>query len=489
MALTIETLTEVYPEHIWLDLSEISQFKSNLFTEQLRNRDYNLSRIDINQICMVAVQKWLSEALDLEVKLVFPCTLGGNENLEFISQLVNGFALQLDKTRLVFIPSQSIDMTEIEIPQEWVDLPNWAGDYYVPIQVDVEGKYLHLWTFISHYDLKNNGEFDRVFRNYEIADGSNNLDVLFTACELHSLGELIPKRMEIEPVQILSTAANKLIEQIQQHRVGFSPRLELPFSQWGAILNDPQHLENYLNTLSLLNDPKNDQIEFTSYINSLISTGWQLLNNYLYPPQRVVHLNLPINVKLEAVKGLSLKSPEGIKTAVREVYQQQNDIPLPQEIIGIEDLIPILKSCMDDKVWWQAAEYLWAIKPDLSPSMAVIRELETQFAGRKIGLMIATIKTPHNRLAVLVRIYPADGSTILPPRLQLSVRDERGVNFLIDSQDKPIVVTARTDIKDSSIQLYFGADLDDRFSACISLDSTEVTEDFTLPPLHLSTKN
>jgi len=436
---------------------------------------------------MVAVQKWLSEVLDLEVKLVFPCTLGGNENLEFISQLVNGFALQLGKTRLVFIPSQSSDLTEIEIPQEWVDLPSWMGDYYVPIQVDVEGKYLHLWTFISHYDLKNNGEFERVFRNYEVADGSKNLDILFTACELHLLGELIPKRGKIDPVQTLSSDVNKLIEQLKQHRSGFSPRLKLPFSQWGAILNDRQHLENYLNPPSVPNELERLGREFTRYIDSLISDGWQLLNNYLYPPQRVPHLalpTLPIKVKLEAVKGLSLKSSEGIKTAVTKVYQQQNDIPLPKEIIGIKNLIPVLINCKDDKVWWQAAEYLWAIEPDLFPSVAVIRELETQFADRKIVLMIATIKTPHNRFAVLVRLYPAAGNTYLPPRLQLSVRDKKGVNFLIDSHGKPIVVTVRTDIKDSSIQLYFGADYGDRFSACISIDSIEVIEDFPLPQFH-----
>ena len=98
--------------------------------------------------------------------------------------------------------------------------------------------------------------------------------------------------------------------------------------------------------------------------------------------------------------------------------------------------------------------------------------------------MIATIRTPQNRFAVLVRLYPVGGYTALPPQLQLSVRDEQGVNFLIDSQGKPIVVTARAEVMDSSIQLYFIADSEDRFNACISLGSTQVTEDFILPPSH-----
>ena len=492
MMLNIEMLSKIYPEHSWIDLSEIGETNSILSAEQLRDRGYHLSRVDLNQLCMVAVKKWLSEIFDLELKSVFPCTFGGTENLEFISGLVNGFALQVGKTRLVFIPSQSIDLTEIEIPQEWVDLPNWAGDYYIPIQVDVEGKYLHLWTFISHYDLKNNGEFDPVFRNYEIADnaGSKSLDVLFTACELHSLGELAPKRAEIAPVPTLATAdANKLIKQLQEHRSGFSPRLELPSSSWGAILNIEQCLED-LNSPKTEPDPKSSD-DYIKYIHSLMRDGWEFLNNVVYSPQAVAALPAPIimerfgiKIELDAVKGMSLKSPEEIKTAISKVYEQQSDVPLPKEIIGVEDLIPLLKSYKNDKIWWQAAEHLWAIQPDLSPSTPAFRKLETQFAGREIALMIATIRTPQNRFAVLVRLYPVGGYTALPPQLQLSVRDEQGVNFLIDSQGKPIVVTARAEVMDSSIQLYFIADSEDRFNACISLGSTQVTEDFILPPSH-----
>jgi hypothetical protein len=480
MVLTTEMLTEIYPEHIWIDISQTLQFESKLSAEQLRDRDYNLSRVDLNQLCMVAIKKWLGEVFDLKIESVFPCTFGGKDNLEFISKLVNGFALQLGKTRLVFIPSQSIDLTEIEIPQEWVDLPNWAADYYIPIQVDVEAKYLHLWTFISHYNLKNSGEFDRVFRNYEIPDGAEtkNLDVLFTACELHALGELTPKR-----------AKNELIDQLRQHRSAFSPRLELLFGSWGAILNVEQRLEA-LNSSKPEPDPipTDDYIE---YLKSLMRDGWEFFNSVLNSPQVVGCLPAPIimerfgiKIELDAVKGTSLKSPDEIEAAITKVYEQQGEVPLPKEIVGVEDLIPLLKSCKNDQVWWQAAEHLWAIQPDLSPSIPAFRKLKTQFSGREIALMIATIRTPQNRFAVLVRLYPAGGYTALPPQLQLSVRDGQGVNFLIDSQGKPIVVTSRAEVMDSSIQLYFVADSEDRFNACISLGSTQVTEHFPLPPSH-----
>jgi Protein of unknown function (DUF1822) len=483
MTSTIEMLTEIYPEHIWIDLSPTVQLESKLSAEQLRDRDYNLSRVDLNRLCMVAIKKWLSEVFDLELKSVFPCVLGEKENLEFISKLVNGFALQLGKTRLVFIPSQSIDLTEIEIPQEWVDLPNWSADYYIPIQVDVEGKYLHLWTFISHYDLKNNCEFDPVFRNYEIPDRieTKNLDVLFTACELHALGELTPKRAALDTVPALATTdANKLIEQLQQRRSEFSPRLDFSFSQWGKLLNDDRKwLEYYCTNL---NPPSTSDL-FVEYINSLRLAGWKLLNDSIYPsvyqPLAIPYLEFHIKLKLDAFKGMPLKSSKDIEAVILQIYQQQNNIPAPQKVTGIEDLVPLLESCKDDKVWWQATEYLWAVKPDLPPSIAVMQKLKAQFAGREIALMIAMVKTPENQLAVLARLYPADGATVLPPGLQLSIQNESGVNFFTNSQGEPIVVKSGKDLKDSSIQLYWNSDLGDRFSVHISLDSTEEIENFT----------
>lgn len=481
MVLTIEALTEIYPEHIWIDLSKTGQFESKLSTEQLQDRDYNLSQVNLNQLCMVAVKKWLGEVFDLELKSVFPCTFDGKENLEFISKLVNGFVLQLGKTRLVFIPSQSTDMTEMEIPQEWVDIPNWAADYYVPIQVDVEGKYLHLWTFISHYNLKNSGGFDRVFRNYELPDHieTKNLDVLFTACELHSLGELTPKRATIDPVSKLSAAdVTKLIEQLQEHRSVFSPRLELAFNPWGAILNDEQLLERYC-----YGKIEIDLGEWLKFTKMVICDGFELMGHFINPPQAVPVLPPERIPSLHVIQGVQLGSGIKISEAITHLYHQQTELPMPEGSIGIDATIPLLKSCKTPEIWWRAAEYLWTVQPEHPFLITRITQLETKFAGQSIALMISMIPTLDDRTAVMIRLYPSDRITYLPFGLQMTIQDDLGINLLTDPSGNAYVATAGGE--SPCIQHYFTMTPGERFVSCISLDNVKILKIFTFNnPIH-----
>jgi hypothetical protein len=424
---------------------------------------------------MTAVKSWISQAVELEIKSVFPCWFGGKDRLEFISKLVNGFAIQLGETKIIFIPNDSIDLEEFTVPQEWVDLPNWAANYYVPVRVDLEKNCLHLWGFISHQDLKNKAQFDRVFHNYQITgtDTISNLGLLQEYCELQTLPESIKIETEIDSAHQLSAMAEKLIQQLQQHNSRFSPRLDLPFTEWGAILNRPQCLERYLN-------PETDLSIWWKSTKLAICDGWESIEHFINPPQAIPALNpfkkLPL---LDRVNGVSLGSDREIKAAITELYQQQTDLPIPDSI-DREHLIPLLQHCKTAKIWWKTAEYLWTIQPDHPILVTRLRTLETQFAGHSIALMVSMIPTPDGHIAVLVRLYPTGGATHLPPGLQLTIQDDRGTNLLTNPQGDPYIATARKDIKDVCIQLYFVADADDRFVSCITLDKVSTTKAFKL---------
>ena len=95
-------------------------------------------------------------------------------------------------------------------------------------------------------------------------------------------------------------------------------------------------------------------------------------------------------------------------------------------------------------------------------------------------MMISMISTLDDRIAVLVRLYPVDRQTNLPPGLQLTVQDEHGVNLLADSNGDPYIAIAREEIKDSCIQLYFVADSADLFVPCVTLDHIKETKIFQL---------
>ncbi len=471
MITTVDMLRQIYPEHVWIDLSS-EQVRLNLPHQIL---DLSLSQIDLNRLCMTVVKSWISQTIELELKSVFPCWFGGKDRLEFISKLVNGFSIQLGETKIIFIPSDSIDLAEFTVPQEWVDLPNWAANYYVPIRVDLEQKCLHLWGFISYQDLKSKSQFDRVFRNYQVAGETTTSDLrlLQELCELQTIPESIEVEPGIDSISQLSATVDKLIQQLQQHNSRFSPRLELPFAQWGAILNRPQWLERYLN-------PETDLSIWWKSTKLAICDGWESIENFINPPQAIPALNpfkkLP---SLDRVNEVSLGSDREIKAAITELYQQQTDLQIPDSI-DREDLIPLLKHCKTAKIWWKAVEYLWAIQPDHPILVTRIRTLETQFTGHSIALMISMIPTPDDRIAVLARLYPAGGSTHLPPGLQLTIQDDRGTNFLTNPQGDPYVAEAREDIKDICIQLYFVADANDRFVSCITLDQVSTSKAFKL---------
>jgi hypothetical protein len=462
MMSTISIFKKIYPNHVMIPIQ--------LPQKNVGDGELSLNRVDLNQVCIEPVKQWIKKELNLDVKPTFPCWLHRSENFEFISKLVNGFALQVGNNRIVFIPSDVTDLEEFEVPQEWVDLPNWAGSYYVPIRVDLEHQFLHLWGFIAYEDIKEQVKLDRVFRNYYIAQEKtiDDLYLLQDGCELispTSSQSQINSQFQLSP-----TEAKSLIQQLQQRKSRLSPRLDIPFTQWGAILDRPQSLGCYANTgTDLGNWIENAKLA--------ICDGWESIDHFLNPPQAIPVLWEDAN---DTIKGISLDPDLDIKAKITKLYSQQTELSIPKDLIEIDTLIPLLKSCRIANVWWQAAAYLCTIQPDHPLLTTRIRQIETRFAGKSIALRISMIPTLDDHIAVFVMIYPIGKETFLPPGLQLTIQDDFNKNLLVDSQGNPDSITAGEEIKDSWIQLYFTVDSGDRFTTCIELDSVKVIETFKL---------
>uniref|UniRef100_UPI0025CC40B7 DUF1822 family protein n=1 Tax=Chamaesiphon sp. GL140_3_metabinner_50 TaxID=2970812 RepID=UPI0025CC40B7 len=168
-----QMLAQIYPEHVWLDIADL---------------EISLTKAELNRYWIDKIGKYLTD-LGLVVTSIFPSDALYQS---FISETIDGFALSVSGVKIVFIPSHDLDLAGFEIQQEWVDLSNWAADYYVPIQIDIEHNYLHLWGFISHRSIQKVATLDRTLRSYEI-DGSDlieDLQILWMSCELASDREL-----------------------------------------------------------------------------------------------------------------------------------------------------------------------------------------------------------------------------------------------------------------------------------------------------------
>jgi Protein of unknown function (DUF1822) len=482
MLSTIAIFQEIYPKHV---LIEIKLPQMTAAGEEL-----SLNQVDLNQLCIDPVKRWIDANFDLTAKPTFPCWLDRQENFEFISKLVNGFVLQVGKDRMIFIPSDAIDLEEFEVPQEWVDLPNWAGSYYVPIRVDLEHQFLHLWGFISHQDLKERATRDRIFRNYHVnaAHTIANLDLLPANYEFS-----VPMaQTEITAIidRLSSSEAVGFIEQLQQPGSHLSPRLDLPFPTWGAILNEPKwllDLQHQAPQHPSIHIREHSQVthlsELLKQVTTAIGNRWRTVEESINPSQpslawRSNPARLRSRLRPNHFRGIPLTTPTEIKLAIAHLYESQSDLPKPSQIAGSEDLIPLIHHSPLETVRWKAVEYLRSIEPNhpILPTQPIL-DLGIGFQGEEVALVVSTIEKPDRSLAISMQLYPIGESDRLPYGLELSLKDEHGEPVL-EVSGKPYIAKVRADAQIGRIQLYFVADRDERFSACITLDETQIVEEF-----------
>jgi Protein of unknown function (DUF1822) len=479
MNATIELLARIYPRHIWLDLA------SGALPIDLSPRerdDLSLSQVDLDRLCVAPITAWLTSSIDLNVTNIFPSILAGTERRESIARLVNGFNLQIGKTKLVFIPSDAIDLNEFAVPQEWVDLSNWVADYYIPVRVDLTHSCLQLWGFISHRELKQRAQFDRVFRNYLVAaeDTIEELDLLLAACQLHSDGVASDTQMQLASLAQLSPAElDRALQQLRSSQLRLSPRLNLDFSQWGNILNNANYLTKYLNRST---QTPLKIAEIMNQIGTNLDRGWQTIDSFINPsPSPVMlpnfrsHLRQVMNQKI--YRGIPLETPAQIQTAIEQLYRAQTELPLPDRINGVEDLCQLIDNSANETIRWKAIEYLWIIDPD-HPKLPLrfIRDLGIKFATTdSLALMIAELPLSGSRCAILLRVYPVNRELYLPAGVKLSIFDEDGATVLI-SEGNPFEAVSRAEPLDSYIQLYFVAEEADCFGVNVILDGQQFTE-------------
>jgi Protein of unknown function (DUF1822) len=148
-----------------------------------------------------------------------------------------GSAIALGSKRLVLIPSISLDTRELRVPQEWIDSPDQAGDYFLAVQIDPDDLWLRVWGYTTHAQLKTQGKFDSGDRMYCLEAESliTDLSVLWIVRQLHGNE---PTQTEVAPIAALSAAqAETLLAQLSSNTV-VHPRLAVPFPQWAAFLQN-----------------------------------------------------------------------------------------------------------------------------------------------------------------------------------------------------------------------------------------------------------
>ncbi|RUS95306.1 hypothetical protein DSM106972_090820 [Dulcicalothrix desertica PCC 7102] len=264
---------EAKPQEWWLEVPSLQQQK---FWEQSQQHTTVNSRWNayVNRICLYTMLELIrDDAPQASIWL-------GASNMPAVWDIVNGSAITIGTTKIVIIPTEAID-DELEVPQEWVDIPSWVGDYYIAVQFRSEGN-LRIWGYTTHQELKNNSTYDPEDRTYCI-DASNltcDMDTFWVRYECYPETST---RGDVSFLPELSVAqAENLIKCLGNAEVVF-PRLAVPFTTWGALLKNQNWLSSLFATRRGIETSATitQLTRLSEWLHGRIDNIWQTIENTL----------------------------------------------------------------------------------------------------------------------------------------------------------------------------------------------------------------
>ncbi|MFN7414468.1 MAG: DUF1822 family protein [Dolichospermum sp.] len=447
----IEELKNFYPDHQWIEISEQDKEEAEANTRCYANqtgRNYAF----VNYLCHKVFSKWVKEYQEIESNnKVF----SSDNNLARIWQFINGSVVNIHDKRLILIPSDATDLEGFEVQQEWVDIPNLAGDYYLPVRVDLERNYLHIWGFISRKNLQKRADYDKLDKLYIVSSGDviDDIETLWIALELYEEKgdfEALPSLTESEAAKLIKTYSQPL---------PYSPRLKGNFQEWMALLNEKEWLKN-LDLEMLIKSPDRPLIIFLEQLYQTEPAKIRTKPTLKKQEKAIYRSGLPIPSKIEnyrdfPVNGVILDTEEKIDRAIKNLLAKSVQEIVPENLEREDILLDLLLNGKQE-ISGQAAEIFWAIASCLpSPKTREIHTKEIEISGHLLLANIAFIKAPSQRIAVLLRVHSQLPDSLLPNGLTLQwmFPDAQG-NYILEGT--PAVAD-----KQNCIQLYFCADWGD----------------------------
>lgn len=243
MIANFKKLSEIYIDHLWLQFSTEAQdmawSEARQYSNQVSRWTAYLNLLVLNSFVPYLRENINSDRLSLEI--MFSDRISQFQTWKSdLWEFFNGTAIQLGDIRLVIIPDDRAIADELSIVKEWVDIPQFAADYYLGVQVDLEERWVRVWGYVTHQQIKEKAEYDGWDRTY-LLDADNaiaDLNILWMARELG-----IQERGEYELTDLPSLTSSQqtnLIEKWGQPSA-YSPRLVVTdeeFRLWGALLCD-----------------------------------------------------------------------------------------------------------------------------------------------------------------------------------------------------------------------------------------------------------
>jgi hypothetical protein len=260
----------------WL-LEVTPTMKSQLWEQsQLYGTPDSRWRAYVNQICLYCFLDWVQTEYDLQT-IVWE----SYPQIPAFWEFVNGTLISLNGRRIVLIPSEAIDDGELEVPQEWVDIPGWAADFYLAVQVKADGEWVRFWGYTTHQELKTLAQYDSVDRTYcmDASILTKDLNAFWMAykfCQAEDIQAAIPSLPELS-----IDAAENMLQRLSSSKANF-PRLEIPFTSWGALLENEQYRKRlYQQKQQITQKQSSSTVHLSAWLQSIYDIYWQTIDTFL----------------------------------------------------------------------------------------------------------------------------------------------------------------------------------------------------------------
>ncbi|MBD0303264.1 MAG: DUF1822 family protein [Tolypothrix sp. T3-bin4] len=276
-----ELLLEILPS-----IQESSWQESQVYaTPSSRWRAY------MNQICLQAFLNWVKTEYVPEASVWY-----SSPGIPAFWEFVNGTAILLKERRVVLIPCEAIDDRELEVPQEWVDIPSWAADYYLAVQVKPDGEWVRIWSYTTHQDLKSLAHYDPVDRTYcldarHLTKDLNAFWITYQFCEAEEM------KAAIAPLPKLSTAEVEYVQQLLNTSSVTFLRLAVPFRTWGGLLENEQWRQSLYQQQQQFSQV---QVNLSRWLEQIYDASWQAIETFFEPNSSSLAFNFRSSSGLNA---------------------------------------------------------------------------------------------------------------------------------------------------------------------------------------------
>ncbi|KAB8335309.1 DUF1822 family protein [Scytonema tolypothrichoides VB-61278] len=321
MVFTSNDIMALFPNQLWLEISEQEQEHTwQVVTKQQYSNTAARWNGYLNTLCRNSFLAWFQDDFDNgDLPLHQEADLS-------IWEVVNGTFMNFGETRIVLIPDDQSNLSEFCIPQEWVDITNWAPDYYLAVQLNLEECWLRVLGYATRTQIREQARYEVISRSYclDVEDLIPNLNVMWVAQKFCYLQK---PEVQLLP-SLLPSQVEKVLGQLS-HTTSYSPRLDVPFPEWAAILASNEYrqqlyhlrIEN-CNKKIVESSPTVTSSNLSLWFQNIFTAGWQSLDGFFVLEQRDFALNFRSHslfdseIKIKGVKLIDLGMQLGEKSVV-----------------------------------------------------------------------------------------------------------------------------------------------------------------------------